>query len=189
MNPAELDELCARWRNDLPQGYMGIATPPWMIGHVVDWVVDALLERTPTAQAIAFRGISGALVAPIVAYRLGLNVIPIRKGEHSHGGATHHKRALEATLVQRYVIVDDFIESGTTVREIVRDRRVEGCECLGVLLYAKPVPPEGAGPSREIACWRRSEPFEVPAWGCVPIDVWEALYRASREAPVLAVPF
>lgn len=93
-------------------------------------------------DAIAFRGLSGSLIAPIVAMEMGKTLLAVRKGEFSHSG-----RIVEGDYNARtYVIVDDMISSGDTIKEIVK-AITEALElgswtvcghtarCVGVILY------------------------------------------------------
>lgn len=84
-------------------------------------------------DAIAFRGLSGSLVAPIVAHMMDKTLLAVRKGEQCHSvhmvEGDHNAR--------RYVILDDFISSGTTVREILKwvGREIPHARCIGALEY------------------------------------------------------
>jgi adenine/guanine phosphoribosyltransferase-like PRPP-binding protein len=65
-------------------------------------------------DAIAFRGLSGALVAPTVAMLMDKTLLAVRKGERCHSSHT-----VEGDYnAQRYVILDDMISSGDTVKDI-----------------------------------------------------------------------
>jgi orotate phosphoribosyltransferase len=107
--------------------------------------IEALRRRVPF-DAIAVRGVSGYSVGFPVSYITGIPLIVIRKGtERSHG------QSIECdyhTDVKRYMILDDFIETGSTVEEILHkiDRvsnTEDRCrssvdfspECVGVILY------------------------------------------------------
>lgn len=88
-------------------------------------------------DSIAFRGISGALIAPVLAMRLNKNLIAVRKstsGCHScHTVEGYHGS-------KRYIIVDDFISSGETVESIISNIREfanEDSQCVGVLCVNK----------------------------------------------------
>ncbi len=91
-------------------------------------------------DAIAFRGMSGAIIAPAIAAAMGKTVIMVRKA----GDGSHSTCAIEGDrATQSYVIVDDFISSGATVQEI--ESKVAGftttategpAKCLGVLELA-----------------------------------------------------
>jgi adenine/guanine phosphoribosyltransferase-like PRPP-binding protein len=82
-------------------------------------------------DTIAFRGLSGALLAPVIAMKMGKELIAVRKGEKCHS-----YRMLEGnTAVERYVIVDDFVSCGDTVRAILDEVYAVAPEakCIGVL--------------------------------------------------------
>jgi adenine/guanine phosphoribosyltransferase-like PRPP-binding protein len=86
-------------------------------------------------DAVAFRGFSGALVAPNVAQRLRKDVIFVRKpGEMEH---SHSCRTVEGVESRRYIIIDDFVGFGTTVEEMVADIEESqiGGELVGIALY------------------------------------------------------
>lgn len=70
-------------------------------------------------DAIAFMGTSGALVAPMLAAKMKKGLILVRKGGPRSNGS-HSASVVEGALdSKRYVIVDDFICSGRTVKSIV----------------------------------------------------------------------
>ncbi len=81
---------------------------------VVTQLANAILEKQLDFNAIAFRGMSGALVTPMLCRRLNKGMIVCRKeSEQSHGDAC------EGFLIGgNYIIVDDFISGGSTVRGI-----------------------------------------------------------------------
>lgn len=81
----------------------------------IEETIDQLRPHVAEFDTIAFRGMSGAMVAPMVAMRLNKGITIIRKqGERSH--------APEITGIwengKRYIILDDFISSGNTVLSI-----------------------------------------------------------------------
>lgn len=89
-------------------------------------------------DAIAFRGMSGAIIAPVIAYEMNLPVIVIRK-EYDD---THDFRRVFGFVEPRhhtvkYIIIDDFIETGNTVNEIVKgvSEAVKDSELVGIFLY------------------------------------------------------
>ena len=84
-------------------------------------------------DAIAFRGMSGALVAPAVSANLGKNLLMIRKEQ------SHSEMNVEGFIgnPQRYVIIDDFISSGDTCYTIIREVKKfdKDNTCVGIALY------------------------------------------------------
>ena len=90
----------------------------------------------PQDLSIAFRGMSGAVIAPIVAHELDLGLIVVRKPNDS----SHSENRVEGERHKPYVIVDDFVSTGTTVLAIIEAIEDSGMgqSCLGVILYQRP---------------------------------------------------
>jgi adenine/guanine phosphoribosyltransferase-like PRPP-binding protein len=61
-------------------------------------------------DAIAFRGLSGASIAAILSWDLGIPMMAVRK-DGSH----------DSDNVETYIIIDDFICSGNTIKQIVQN--------------------------------------------------------------------
>lgn len=101
----------------------------------VSRVVQKLKHYTNEFDAIAFRGISGALIAPAVALSLGKDVIVVRKDE-----SRHSTLRVEGVRCERYIIVDDFVENGDTISAIRNRISVSDCKSrlVGVVLYNHP---------------------------------------------------
>lgn len=100
----------------------------------IDYCVKVLRPRKKSFDAIAFRGVSGSLVAPSVAATLGKNLIIVRKSAKDN----HSNILVEGHLKpQKYIIIDDFCDSGKTLKVIkMRAKSLnEKNECVGVLLY------------------------------------------------------
>ena len=179
MTPREIRALARRYYTSRSYGsgnnYFATALAPWLIGPIVEWTCAAILLHAPDAQAVAFRGMSGAAVAPLVAYRLGLNPLGVRKGESSHGGDTFYPEGLSGEKISRYVIVDDFVSSGSTVLEIRRTAEARfGLErCLGVFQYTR----LAQGPE----IWRRMP--DVPCYGTLPLAWSDSSLDERREPP------
>jgi len=104
---------------------------------IVNRVIKKVKHLQPKLKidAIACRGVSGSSVAFATSYVIGLPIIYVRKPtENSHGdkiescGASKHKN---------YIIIDDFIDTGTTVKEIIKSIKTnyDDIVCVGVLLY------------------------------------------------------
>jgi len=95
------------------------------------------LKSILSFQAIACTGVSGFAVAFPIAYECKLPVIAVRKsGESSHGDKIEmgYKKRI---IIHKYLIVDDFIESGSTIRSIIKNinKYDDALECAGILLY------------------------------------------------------
>lgn len=112
-------------------------------------------------EAIAFRGMSGALVAPMLAHHMKKGLLVVRKpSEQSHGAKV--EGMIDA---ERYIIVDDFISSGKTVKEIQETihhyrkaiNEPVSAKCVGIFLY-------GRGPRHT------GSRTNVPVFGCQKDD-------------------
>jgi hypothetical protein len=95
------------------------------LNHVVDveilpQVVDILVERISKSKidfdAIAFSGMSGCLVGPLVAVALRKQMIFVRRGAKCHSDFTCEGYLRGPRC--HYLIVDDLICSGETVRNM-----------------------------------------------------------------------
>lgn len=81
-------------------------------------------------DAIAFAGMSGCLMAPAIADKLGVGIMAIRK----RGERTHADFTVEATpKCVTYIIVDDLVYSGQTVERIQDALGPEHCK--GIYVY------------------------------------------------------
>ena len=93
------------------------------------------LRKKVNFDAIAFTGTSGAGFAFPLSYLLRVPLICVRKKTSSHCHL-----AIEGTLdSKRYLIVDDFIASGATIRKIrktIRNNRdTKKAVPVGIFLY------------------------------------------------------
>lgn len=85
-------------------------------------------------DAIAFTGTSGAAMAYILSYKLKLPLICVRKDDKNHFG-----QSIEGCIsALTYVIVDDFISSGSTIIRIHKQIKKEMPEAkpVAVFLYS-----------------------------------------------------
>jgi orotate phosphoribosyltransferase len=105
---------------------------PLTIKLLEKMIVDSGLEFS----TIAFRGMSGALIAPLIAHKLGKNLLMVRKT----GDECHSSHSTEGTHSnENYIIIDDLISSGATVRKTIEAvNHMEECreaKCVGIFLY------------------------------------------------------
>ena len=100
-------------------------------------IKKAIEELTPIAQtfdAVAFCGNSGALVAPIVADALNKTILLVRKS----GIDCASYEIVEGAVASRYIIIDDLVCSGKTLRHIqqsIKKHHFAMSECSGIYLY------------------------------------------------------
>lgn len=83
-------------------------------------------------DAIAFRGLSGTLLAMPIAMATGKTLLAVRKpGEKSHSA---YRMVQGDKNSEHYIIVDDFQESGETARAIMNAvSQFNSSKCLGIL--------------------------------------------------------
>jgi adenine/guanine phosphoribosyltransferase-like PRPP-binding protein len=89
-------------------------------------------------DAIAFRGLSGTLIGPLLAFKLNRTMLAVRKRKREG----HSGLMVEGDRGARtYIIVDDFIQTARTVRSIieeVKDFTDDEAQCVGVYLTSYP---------------------------------------------------
>jgi adenine/guanine phosphoribosyltransferase-like PRPP-binding protein len=111
-------------------GYLRELLPTDRLRATVDEVAAVLQQYD--FDAIAFRGMSGALLAPPLALKLDKSLLMVRKEDvNSHSGYP-----VEGDLAaMRYVIVDDVVDSGLTLKKIVQRvaKFAPQAECIGYL--------------------------------------------------------
>ena len=104
-------------------------------------------EKEIEFDTIVFRGMSGAILAPLVAAKLGKELLMVRKEDNSHSSYI-----VEGNIATRkYIILDDLISTGETILSIFKALFKEGarqeqfCQnpeydlrtasCEGIILY------------------------------------------------------
>jgi adenine/guanine phosphoribosyltransferase-like PRPP-binding protein len=86
-------------------------------------------------DGVAFQGMSGAIPGGAIAYLLKKQPILVRKAKPCD--ESHSDKEVEGDKkIRRYIIVDDFIATGTTLDNIINSiHRWNGAKCVGVYLY------------------------------------------------------
>ena len=95
----------------------------------------AEFDKVTPFKAIAFRGQSGAALGYTLGYLMNKELICVRK----HEDGSHNSRLVEGYIVPcDYIIVDDFIDTGSTISEIYENIKEEtpGSKLVGVYLYS-----------------------------------------------------
>jgi hypothetical protein len=107
-----------------------------VVEPLADRIKNAIAALEPLADrfdSIACTGVSGLVVAPAVSVALKKGLIIVRKGlEHTHSSCS-----VEGILDCRYIIIDDFTSTGTTVETIIDNihRVSPESECVGKYFY------------------------------------------------------
>ena len=105
---------------------------PNMRRKAVVGILDALEDEE--FDSVAVSGTSGLGIGSIIAYLKDVGLSVIRKSTAN----CHSGNKVETTeVVKRYIIVDDLVDSGKTLRRIVKGMRREHPDaiCVGVYLY------------------------------------------------------
>lgn len=113
-------------------GYHEIAFSHEARGKAVERLAGALLEY-PQNVGIVCTGLSGILVGVALADHTKREFAIVRKPNEE----THSSYSVEGYILDEYVIVDDFMDGGETVKRILEkmsDRTLQSV-CRGILLY------------------------------------------------------
>jgi hypothetical protein len=152
VHPCSSDKLhagyfCADCR---PKALKELYRPRTRASYLKEWLHGPNLLRTINAtikacsqvefEAVAYRGMSGSLVAPAVAAFMGKDLIMVRKTDGPDSGSHSDYRTEGRRDAIRYVIVDDFISSGSTVAAILEQIYTDlnyQSRCVGIVEYTK----------------------------------------------------
>ena len=124
----------------ISDGYLIPALDPRVAPITTEALYQLILHSGVKFDTIVFRGMSGALVAPIVAQKLVKPITLCRKSsDDAHAGGN---RIEGMTNFETYIIIDDVIETGKTIRSIIEvvNLKMEAmlqspAECVGIFLY------------------------------------------------------
>jgi adenine/guanine phosphoribosyltransferase-like PRPP-binding protein len=94
----------------------------------------ALKKYDKEYDAIACMGVSGIMVVPQIAELLNKNIIVVRKQVDRYSDFM-----VEGAYTNKYIIIDDLICSGGTVKAIIKNIKEEipQAKCIGVWSYMK----------------------------------------------------
>jgi hypothetical protein len=116
----EAHGICGPCASKLRPGYQACGhIRPFLSGPRVLRTAEGCVKALTGVEfeAVAYRGNSGALIAPTVAALMSKDLILVRKKDDD----THSSLNVEGpSQAVRYVIVDDFVDSGSTVNTIVK---------------------------------------------------------------------
>lgn len=129
--------------------------------HEIAAKVTEIKQAVPF-EAIAVRGVSGLGMGAAVSYETGIPLVIVRKpGEQSHGNQVEGPG-----LIAKFLVLDDIISSGETMRTIIG--ALNPAECVGVLLY--------------------SDSFGLASNHGVPFPVWGLHDKIVAKQPVTPRP-
>ena len=87
---------------------------------VIKAAINTLTAYKSKFDVIVCTGYSGMVIAPIVAYAINKPLLIVRKD----GESAHSCLKVMGQLGDRYVIVDDFVCTGATVKRIIKEVKV-----------------------------------------------------------------
>lgn len=129
--------------------YLKTVFYPDIFPRTVENAVSAakMLKQKYNYDTIAFSGMSGAAMSFLLAHQLKVPLLCVRKkddGSHFWGSgilrsSDRGRSSLEGYKdAARYLLVDDFISSGNTVRHIMStiSSEIPTAECMAMLMYA-----------------------------------------------------
>ena len=102
--------------------------------YTIDKCIVDLKPHIDKFDAIVMSGYSMALIAPCIADALHKPLILVRKEEEDCASSYR----VEGTVCKRYIIIDDLVCSGETLKRIQRkigDHFYSGAKLVGLYLY------------------------------------------------------
>src|SRR5208337_2265028 len=102
--------------------------------YTIDKCILDLKEHADKFDAIVVSGYSMALIAPCVADALHKDIILVRKDDED----CHSDYQVEGVMCQNYIIIDDLVCSGETLKRIQRkigDHFYSSAKLVGLYLY------------------------------------------------------
>lgn len=114
-------------KNDIyHSAYFAAILNPTKLKKVVKQLSDNIKEfqKTHRVDAIAIRGMSGALIGGIISNKLGIPLMCVRKGK-SHSDFKVETYLTEYKPQINYIIIDDLICSGRTITAIIQEVKKE----------------------------------------------------------------
>jgi adenine/guanine phosphoribosyltransferase-like PRPP-binding protein len=109
---------------------------------IIDKAADLAkrIKRIHKYDTIAFSGSSGAALAYVLSAQMKMPLIHIRKDDGYH--PISDSKFEGNACVKKYVIVDDFIESGSTISYIrsTIKKVAPKAKCAAIMLYAQASP-------------------------------------------------
>lgn len=118
---------------DIASSYLSDFLDPALLLPSVRLVAKAL--QPYEYEALAFRGMSGALIASPLSILTGKPLILVRKNRDCHSFRITEGFGIDSSNSFRYIVVDDLISKGNTARAIVKEIHEANprAVCLGII--------------------------------------------------------
>lgn len=136
MRPSTVGAGCKPGGNMIHSRYLNSPLDKDKRKEILDRLEKQIDDSGIVFQAIAFCGMSGALIAPALAQRLNCGLILVRKEKEPR----HTYLKVEGyTKGSRYIIIDDQIATGNTIKYILetihQDDNFQEMNAQAVFLY------------------------------------------------------
>lgn len=117
----------------IQSSYLNDVLSPSSLKQIAAKICRKLKYRKNDFDVIAFRGMSGALIAPIVAAKMNKGMLMVRKESDKN----HSNFTVEGNIAgDRFIIIDDLVCTGDTIREIVsKVQKGTSKKFVGLCLY------------------------------------------------------
>lgn len=107
------------------------ALHPELLGKIVAEIQRKIKVLKIGYDTIACRGLSGLAVAGALSLAENKPITLIRKSDSSHDTA-----GAKGFIGNTYIIIDDFINSGETIEEIIKEiNKRKRAKCVAIFLY------------------------------------------------------
>jgi orotate phosphoribosyltransferase len=113
--------------------YLYDCLDPIRLKRIISQAVADLTPFTEYFDGIAFKGVSGAMVAPSVAMVMEKKLVLVRDDIRTHSWSL-----IEGDkTINNYIIIDDIVETGATVRYIIKQMKTfnRSAQIVGRYLY------------------------------------------------------
>jgi adenine/guanine phosphoribosyltransferase-like PRPP-binding protein len=114
--------------------YIEEVIKPHVQKELVRECVNRIKENFSNIDAIVVTGLSGLIIGSTVSMKTGKQLVVVRKPRDESHASTNVEGLTNLHYPFKYVILDDFIDSGKTLRRIVQQMG-KSPKCLGYLLY------------------------------------------------------
>lgn len=105
------------------------------IDGIIDAVSEILTDIAPEIDTLVGTGVSGALVVPYIGRVLDVHWALVRKPTEG----SHSPNLVEGTVGECWVLVDDLIDTGATLKRVEEAIRLElygwTTRCAGAIMY------------------------------------------------------
>lgn len=120
--------ICHHFIQEDEMNYPQILTHQEELERNVEFILQTIKSNKIKFDFIIARGISGIIPSAIVAHKLRKQLCVVRKEQEK----THSKNKIEIAsdfypATKRYIIIDDLIDTGETVVQIVKSARNQLC--------------------------------------------------------------